>query len=152
MEIVRPYASLRMREPLFDKRQPFTIEMKQMFKCSRMDYIFDHVIPNLEHGNDGLILTPVRTPYIHGTDRNLFKWKPPDLNTVDFKLCVLYDVSLDGVSGDKGGDIKTTKNEATDGDDYDGTNSRKAYSIMVSSGGIHVHYDFLSVDDALSRE
>lgn len=37
-----------------------------------LPYLFDHVIPNLKHENDGIIFTPVKLPYITGTCRQLY--------------------------------------------------------------------------------
>lgn len=33
---------------------------------------------------DGIVFTPKSLPYRHGMDRNLFKWKPAERNTIDF--------------------------------------------------------------------
>lgn len=41
-----------------------------------LPYLFDHVIPNLKHENDGLIFTPVKLPYIPGTCRQLYLPSP----------------------------------------------------------------------------
>lgn len=40
------------------------------------------------HEKDGLIFQPVDEPYKGGTCHNIFKWKPPHLNSIDFKLIV----------------------------------------------------------------
>jgi hypothetical protein len=48
-------------------------------------------IPNLKHDNDGLIFTPVRSGYITGINSKLFKWKPIEKYTVDFKIVVTYN-------------------------------------------------------------
>jgi mRNA-capping enzyme len=45
-------------------------------------------MPTLLHENDGVILTPVMKPYTIGTTNELLKWKPGNLNSVDFLLQV----------------------------------------------------------------
>lgn len=51
------------------------------------------MIPSLPHENDGLIFTPVYAPYIKGTCKQLFKWKPAGLNSVDFRILLAQDYS-----------------------------------------------------------
>ena len=47
-----------------------------------MNSIVDaHLLP---HENDGLILTKKNYPYLPGRNRGILKWKPNELNTVDF--------------------------------------------------------------------
>jgi mRNA guanylyltransferase len=89
-----------------------SIQVKEVNFSYSIDKVFLD-IPNLQHVNDGLIYTAVSTPYVPGTDRNLFvlhlcqspfkldnpfdrlKWKPPSENSIDFKL-VLRFPSLPG--------------------------------------------------------
>jgi hypothetical protein len=40
---------------------------------------------------DGLMLAPVELPYRRGTVATLFKFKPHDRNTVDFKVLLVPD-------------------------------------------------------------
>lgn len=40
------------------------------------------------HEKDGLIFQPVDAPYVGGTCHNILKWKPPNLNSIDFRLVV----------------------------------------------------------------
>ncbi|KAG5858764.1 mRNA capping enzyme adenylation domain-containing protein [Encephalitozoon hellem] len=65
-------------------------------------------IPELKHGNDGLIFTPTDEPYSVGKRGVVLKWKPSSINTVDFKvvrnegLSCVYDLVC---SGRKGKDV-----------------------------------------------
>jgi len=48
--------------------------------------IFENIIPKLRHENDGLIFTKEECPYYPGTCEEIIKWKPKELNTIDFIL------------------------------------------------------------------
>ncbi|EPS38209.1 hypothetical protein H072_8009 [Dactylellina haptotyla CBS 200.50] len=68
----------------------FREEMHLQFKNMELSYalpkMFDLVLPNLEHGNDGLIFTAVNAQYKFGTDEKILKWKPADENSIDFRM------------------------------------------------------------------
>lgn len=64
--------------------EPFIIKAKAMYRAEDVKFVFENVLPNLPHEQDGLIYTPVDKPYRPGTDFSLFKWKPPSMNSVDF--------------------------------------------------------------------
>ena len=64
--------------------EPFLIKAKAMYRAEDVKFVFENVLPNLPHEQDGLIFTPVDKPYRPGTDFGLFKWKPPSMNSVDF--------------------------------------------------------------------
>ncbi|UKK02135.2 mRNA capping enzyme [Theileria orientalis] len=66
------------------------IYLKDFFDITQIKYI-DDISVKLPHVSDGLIFTPVNTPYSPGTCKTLLKWKPPHLNTVDFSIDVVYD-------------------------------------------------------------
>ena len=64
---------------------PFQVKVKRM----DLSYGIEHVLarmPELEHGNDGLIFTKLNSGYVFGTDQNIIKWKPPSENSIDFML------------------------------------------------------------------
>ena len=88
----RPSSTLTMTSEFARKypddvvHQPFQIEMKKMELPYGMEMMFKDKIPNLPHGNDGLIFTSRDDPYTHGTDQKILKWKPPHENTIDFRL------------------------------------------------------------------
>lgn len=40
------------------------------------------------HEKDGLIFQPIDKPYTGGTCHDILKWKPPNLNSIDFRLVI----------------------------------------------------------------
>lgn len=84
-DIVAPF---KTRFPDASREYPFNVDIKKMYKPYGIADILINEIPKLRHENDGLIFTPVADPYRAGTCERLLKWKPSELNTVDFKLIV----------------------------------------------------------------
>ena len=101
---------LRLRYPSRDR-----FKVKDVKFSYHVEEVFNIDIPNLQHGNDGLIYTSVNTPYLPGTDKNMcvcsralsyhtraltnsettvlnpsLKWKPPSENSIDFKLVLRF--------------------------------------------------------------
>ena len=64
------------------------VYMKEMFNVWDAKYLLSHFIDakKLEHENDGLIFTVDECPYYPGTCNEILKWKPVELNSIDFKL------------------------------------------------------------------
>ncbi|KAF4124182.1 mRNA guanylyltransferase [Geosmithia morbida] len=81
-----PYKRLLKEFPDERQFQPFFMEMKPFQLAYGIEMMFKQVLPSLTHGNDGLIFTCRNTPYRHGTDPHILKWKPPEENTVDCRL------------------------------------------------------------------
>ncbi|KAI5169101.1 mRNA guanylyltransferase [Pancytospora epiphaga] len=63
----------------------FSIITKKMAKSHGFREVLE-AIPSLDHMNDGLIFTPVNEKYTIGARSNTLKWKPPELNTIDFLI------------------------------------------------------------------
>lgn len=84
--LYRPYQELLKRYPDERQYQPFHVEMKPFQFSYGILKMFKEILPSLKHGNDGLIFTCRTTPYQHGTDQGIVKWKPPDENSIDFRL------------------------------------------------------------------
>jgi len=64
----------------------FRVQVKMMHKSYGLAEVYRKIIPELLHENDGLIFTCVEHPYEIGTCRGYLKWKPPYLNTIDFRM------------------------------------------------------------------
>jgi len=62
--------------------------MKEMFNIWDAKFLLSNLIDanKLEHQNDGLIFTVDDCPYYPGTCDEILKWKPVELNSIDFKL------------------------------------------------------------------
>ncbi|KAF4996875.1 hypothetical protein FGRMN_4196 [Fusarium graminum] len=86
----RPYKRLYQEFPQELEFQPFYIEMKKPQFAYAIDMMFKEILPRLKHGNDGLIFTCRTTPYKHGTDAHILKWKPPEENTIDCRLRLFF--------------------------------------------------------------
>ena len=66
---------------------PFEIRVKTMWS---MDEIPD--LNSFEYETDGLVFTPVNEPVRTGTHETMFKWKPRERITIDFKLKNGYEL------------------------------------------------------------
>lgn len=65
---------------------PFVVERKKMELAYGIEKMFKEILPNLPHGNDGLIFTCKTTPYQFGTDQHILKWKSEEENSIDFRM------------------------------------------------------------------
>lgn len=86
-----PYKKLFEEFPEERKFQPFFVEMKPFQLGYGVEMMFRQILPNLTHGNDGLIFTCRNTPYKPGTDPHILKWKPPEENTIDCRLRLFFE-------------------------------------------------------------
>lgn len=65
----------------------YLISVKRFFPVHDFGIFQDDYLPQLEANEvDGLIFTPVDCSVLTGTHETMFKWKPREKNTVDFKL------------------------------------------------------------------
>jgi len=83
--VQKPLSKLIEAYPHERQYFPFEVIMKTMEKPYALDTMFTQ-LPNLPHGNDGLIFTAKSALYTSGTDEMILKWKPADENSIDFKL------------------------------------------------------------------
>jgi mRNA guanylyltransferase len=73
-----------LREAATRPKRSIEIYLKDFFRTSQVDFLWNQVCPSLPHKCDGLIFTAVHADYIIGSNQNILKWKPNELNTVDF--------------------------------------------------------------------
>lgn len=66
-------------------REPFGIRRKDFYNLSATEKVMNM---NTGHEHDGLIFQPIPLPYTGGQCDHILKWKPPHLNSIDFKCQV----------------------------------------------------------------
>jgi mRNA-capping enzyme len=72
-----------IQEGLIDRsKESFGVRMKGFWDISKTK---DVMRMKTGHDHDGLIFQPVPDPYTPGTCPYILKWKPSELNTIDFK-------------------------------------------------------------------
>ena len=64
----------------------YRLILKKFFVLDEFREFMEHHLPAVEQEVDGIILTPVDEPVRTGTHETMFKWKPRDKNTVDFRM------------------------------------------------------------------
>lgn len=88
--IFDPYTQLLRNFPEEKAFMHFIVELKQMQFSYAIEMMFRKILPELPHGNDGLIFTCRGTEYKHGTDPHILKWKPETENSIDFRLSLQF--------------------------------------------------------------
>lgn len=87
-KVLKPYNAMYEKFPEEKKHRMFAVEDKSTQFSYGIEMMFREIIPKVRkiHGNDGLIFTCRSTPYKIGTDENILKWKPPEENSIDFRM------------------------------------------------------------------
>ena len=62
------------------------VYLKDFFLDINTEFLYTNIKNNLDHDNDGIIYTMNDCPYYPGTCQEIIKWKPQDMNSVDFWL------------------------------------------------------------------
>lgn len=70
---------------IMSEGEPFKVSEKGFFFLHHTKKTLDLEVP---HEKDGLIFQPLNSPYTGGTCNNILKWKPPHLNSVDFRIVI----------------------------------------------------------------
>ena len=85
-----------IQQGIIDKaREPFSIRNKQFWEVKDAQKLLsDDFTSKLAHEPDGLIFQPAKDPYHAGRDDSVLKWKPANMNSVDFKLKIVKESGL----------------------------------------------------------
>lgn len=97
-KVFTPYRELYKKYPEEIQYLPFVVDFKNMELSYGIEMMFREILPNLAHGNDGLIFTCKNSPYQFGTDPHILKWKSEDENSIDFRATLewpLRDPDID---------------------------------------------------------
>ena len=70
------------------RRKEIMSYVKDFFMAYEIDFQLNKVIDTklLPHDNDGQIFTKIKYPYLPGKSKGILKWKPKEINTVDFLI------------------------------------------------------------------
>ncbi|CRH03991.1 RNA guanylyltransferase, putative [Plasmodium relictum] len=74
----------------YDNDCPFEIYLKDFYSIDKICEL-TKIMKKLPHPSDGIIFTPLNSSYVTGNFYHLLKWKPLNLNTVDFGIETVYD-------------------------------------------------------------
>lgn len=91
VDIIKPRHQAIMCGRLDKTQEPFSIRLKQFYDINASDKLLGNFSKNLSHEPDGLIFQPSTDPYVAGTCPEVLKWKPLELNSVDFKLKIVTE-------------------------------------------------------------
>ncbi|KAL8681568.1 MAG: hypothetical protein Q9186_002308 [Xanthomendoza sp. 1 TL-2023] len=137
--VLVPYKALYKKYPEEIQFLPFIVEIKQMELGYGIEAMFRNHLPNLPHGNDGLIFTCVDTPYQCGTDPHILKWKPPGENSIDFLLQLQFPF------------IEPDAEDISDGftNPYPDYSAKPEFKLLVFKGdGDYLQWGSMYVEDA----
>jgi hypothetical protein len=98
--------TLKQKNKAHKQEYAFNIKffLKDFYTCKQIDFLLNDVVEGqiLPHQNDGIILTKNNYPYLPGKDKGILKWKPAELNTLDFFICEndYYSLKYEDLFGD----------------------------------------------------
>ncbi|XP_065652640.1 mRNA-capping enzyme isoform X2 [Hydra vulgaris] len=85
-EIIKPRNDAAQAGRLDKSKEPFAIRKKDFYPCEKAIWVLEKLVPKIPHETDGLIFQPLQDPYTPGQCPFVLKWKPHELNSVDFLL------------------------------------------------------------------
>ncbi|CAL8073132.1 unnamed protein product [Orchesella dallaii] len=89
-ELINPRYKAMERGIIDRQAEPFGVRFKPFWFLEDTEKILNgKLAQELSHEPDGTIFQPVKEPYTCGRCDSVLKWKPPHLNTVDFRLKIV---------------------------------------------------------------
>jgi len=85
-ELIGPRNLAAQAGKLDKSKEPFAIRKKDFYPIDQAIWILDNLNPKMPHETDGLIFQPLKDHYTPGQCPYVMKWKPSELNSVDFML------------------------------------------------------------------
>lgn len=134
-KVYNPYRALYKKYPEEIQYLPFIVDFKDMKLGYGIEMMFREILPNLKHGNDGLIFTCRNSPYQFGTDPHILKWKTESENSIDFRLKLEWPMIEPEVDDD----------DRSLYPDYDVT--PKCHLCVFKGQGIDEPYGIMFLDD-----
>ncbi|XP_030752482.1 mRNA-capping enzyme [Sitophilus oryzae] len=91
-DIIKP-RYIAMEQLIINKTlEPFSVRKKDFWPISQAASLLgEKFAKSLSHEPDGLIFQPSDEPYVAGRCDNVLKWKPLDLNSIDFRLRIVTE-------------------------------------------------------------
>ncbi|CAH1970958.1 unnamed protein product [Acanthoscelides obtectus] len=86
-EIIKPRHAAIEHGLINKTTEPFSVRKKDFWHITQAASLLgEKFAKTLSHEPDGLIFQPSKEPYVAGSCDSVLKWKPLDLNSVDFRL------------------------------------------------------------------
>lgn len=83
--IVEARTKAKFKNIINSSEEPFKVGDKGFFYLQDTRKTLNLKVP---HEKDGLIFQPIDDPYTGGTCPSILKWKPPHMNSIDFRIVV----------------------------------------------------------------
>lgn len=91
-EIIEPRHEAIVKGIIRREREPFGLRLKDFWEIRQAASLLgEKFARSLLHEPDGLIFQPTEQPYMAGVCPNVLKWKPHELNSVDFRLKIVTE-------------------------------------------------------------
>lgn len=86
-EIIKPRNAAIENGIINKNAEPFRVRKKEFWPITQAASLLGEKFARaLSHEPDGLIFQPSKEPYIAGRCDDVLKWKPLELNSIDFRL------------------------------------------------------------------